>query len=232
MLNQNGNQTQHEQLQKRTERRVFSVCFFCPCCAFDVCCVKKAITRRKTKERRKEIIRYVKTRRDWRQLRHVEYKLDFSLHQTSTCSSHPFRSEAIFSFTAWSNEKGPLKSQLILQQFAFLEMSEALKKLEEWEQGGREAKNQQNEFRRFLTMRWLWLLMYKWLFTWTIYFLVLDFFFSFASLFAFCIWKFLLFDLLSNWNRKILCLVYKNYLNLRYNENLEHFLFVSLESPT
>lgn len=40
-------------------------------------------------------------------------------------------------------------------------------------------KQRTKRFRRFLTMRWLWLLMYKWLFTWTIYFLVLDF--SFLS---------------------------------------------------
>lgn len=40
-------------------------------------------------------------------------------------------------------------------------------------------------------MRWLWLLMYKWLFTWTIYFLVLDlfFFFSFSSIFFCAVFK-------------------------------------------
>lgn len=53
---------------------------------------------------------------------------------------------------------------------------------EENEQLSRERENLRKRtnktFSRFLTMRWLWLLMYKWLFTWTIYFLVLDCLFS------------------------------------------------------
>lgn len=42
------------------------------------------------------------------------------------------------------------------------------------QRGTRERRTKR--FRRFLTTGWLWLLMYKWLFTWTIYSLVLDFF--------------------------------------------------------
>lgn len=41
-----------------------------------------------------------------------------------------------------------------------------------WTSKGEKEKteNEREQFRRFLTMRWLRLLMYKWLFTWTIYF--------------------------------------------------------------